>query len=176
MEICGLRVTSPLRTTFDCLRLLRGWDRVVVADAMTHNRLVTIDELRRYFATKRRLRNLRIGEALIDEIEPKADSPMETRTRLVVIDGGNPRPEAQVYVFDRSGNFVGRADLGYEELKLAIEYDGALHWRQRNEDDRRRDAMREAGWIVIVLSADDIFKSPEATAARVWRARLARAA
>jgi len=175
VEIGGLRVTSPLRTTFDCLRLLRGWDRLVVADAMTHNRLVTVEELRHYFASKRRLRNLRIGEALIDEIEPKADSPMETRMRLVLIDGGNPRPEAQVHVFDRT-NFIGRADLGYEALKIAIEYDGALHWKQRREDDRRRDAMREAGWVVIVFSADDIFLTPEATAARVRRARRERAA
>ena len=174
--IGGLQVTSALRTTFDCLRLLRGWDRLVVADAMTHNRLVTVDELRNYFASKRRLRNLRIGEALIDEIEPKSDSPMETRTPLVVIDGGNPRPEAQVHVFDAVGNFVGRADLGYEALKLAIEYDGALHWNQRREDDRRRDAMREAGWTVIVFSADDIFLTPQATAARVKRARMALAA
>jgi len=175
VEIEGLRVTSPLRTTFDCLRLLKGWDRLVVADAMTHDRLVAIDELRRYFASKRRLRNLRIGEALIDEIEPKSDSPMETRSRLVIVEGGNPRPRAQVHVFNPEGDFVGRADLGYEELKIAIEYDGALHWHQRREDDRRRDAMREAGWIVIVLSADDIFKTPEATAARVRRARQARA-
>jgi hypothetical protein len=176
MEIDGLKVTTPLRTTFDCLRLLRGWDRLVVADAMTHNRLVTLEELRRYFASKRRLRNLRIGEALIDEIEPKSDSPMETRLRLCVIDGGNPRPEAQVHVFERSGNFIGRADLGYEEFKIAFEYDGALHWLQRRDDDRRRDAMREAGWIVIVFSADDIYLHREATAERIRRARREAAA
>jgi len=41
---------------------------------------------------------------------------------------------------------------------------------QRREDDRRRDAMREAGWIVIVFSADDIFKHREATAERIRRA------
>lgn len=174
--IDGLQVTTPVRTTFDCLRLLRGWDRLVVADAMTHNGLVSLDELRRYFASKRRLRNLRIGEALVDDIEPKADSPMETRTRLCVVEGGNPRPQAQVHVFGRGGHFVGRADLGYEELKIAIEYDGAVHWKQRLEDERRRDAMREAGWTVIVFGADDIFKTPQATAARVRRARQAAAA
>lgn len=176
VEIDGIRVTTPLRTTFDCLRLLRGWDRLVVADAMTHDRLVSVDELRRYFASKRRLRNLRIGEALIDDIEPKSDSPMETRSRLILVEGGNPRPQAQVHVFSRTKVFIGRADLGYEELKIAIEYDGALHWEQRCEDERRRDAMREAGWIVIVLTADDIFKTPEATAARIRRARQARKA
>src|SRR3954451_7940586 len=66
MQIDGVRVTTPLRTTFDCLRLLRGVERVVVADALTHAGLVTVDELRAYFATKRRLRNLRIAEQLLD--------------------------------------------------------------------------------------------------------------
>lgn len=172
VEIDGLRVTTPLRTTFDCLRLLHGWDRLVVADAMTHQGLVTLDELRCYFGSKRRLRNLRIGEALIDDIEPKSESPMETRLRLCAVDGGNPRPQAQIHVFGGAGGFIGRADLGYEELMLVFEYDGALHWKQRREDDRRRDAMREAGWTVIVFSADDIYLHRDATAARIRRARI----
>lgn len=95
---------------------------------------------------------------------------------MCAIEGGNPRPQAQVHVFDRQGGFVGRADLGYEALKVVFEYDGALHWKQRREDDRRRDAMREAGWVVIVFSAEDIYLHPEATAARIRRARREAAA
>jgi len=173
VEIDGLRVTSPIRTTFDCMRLLRGPHRLVVADAMTNARLHTLDELRRYCDGQRRLRNLRVARALLDDVEPKADSPMETRLRLVIVDGGNPRPAAQLHVFDGRGEFLGRADLGYEELKLAMEYDGALHWTQRRDDDRRRDRMREAGWTVLVFSADDVFGAPDAVAAAVRRARLA---
>ena len=173
VEIDGLRVTSPIRTTFDCMRLLRGPHRLVVADAMTNARLHTLDELRRYFDGQRRLRNLRVARALLDDVEPKADSPMETRLRLVIVEGGNPRPAAQLHVFDGRGEFLGRADLGYEELKLAMEYDGALHWTQRRDDDRRRDRMREAGWTVLVFSADDVFGAADAVAAAVRRAGLA---
>jgi len=169
-------VTSPVRTAFDCLRLLRGWDRLVVADALARRHLVTVPELRDYFASKRRLRNLRVGEALIDGIEPKSDSPMETRMRLVIVDGGVPRPQAQVQVCDDMGGFIGWADLGYPELKVAIEYDGALHWRQRRDDDRRRDLMRGAGWVVLVFSADDIYKTPHRTVRSVREARARAAA
>ena len=176
VESAGVRLTSALRTTFDCLRLLHGWDRLVVADAMTHKGLVGLDELRAYFSAKRRLRNLRIGEALLDDVEPKSESPMETRLRLVVIGGNNPRPSAQVLVCDEMGGFIAWADLGYPELKIAVEYDGAVHWKQRRDDDRRRDLMRDAGWVVLVFSADDIYKTPERTARSVREARAKAAA
>jgi hypothetical protein len=175
MTIDGLHVTTPLRTTFDCLRWLRGWERVVVADALTHAELVTVMEIRRYFAGKRRLRNLRIGERLVDDIEPLTESPMESRSRMLLIDGGLPRPKPQHELRDVFGKFVARLDLAYLELKVAVEYDGADHWLQRRKDDRRRDAARRLGWVVIVFSADDVYKTPEATVALVRAELRARA-
>ncbi|HET6816773.1 MAG TPA: DUF559 domain-containing protein [Mycobacteriales bacterium] len=159
--IDGVRVTTPLRTTFDCLRWLWGAERLVVADALTHAELLSLEELRSYFASKRRLRNLRIAEALVDWIEPKSESPMETRTRVVLVDGGLPRPEAQWNIYTADGTFVARADLAYPEHQIAVEYDGAWHWKQRRADERRRTAMRALGWHVIVVDADDIYGDPD---------------
>jgi very-short-patch-repair endonuclease len=173
-RVDGVRITTPLRTAFDCLRLLRGAERLVVADALTHLGLVDVDELRRYFASKRRLRNLRVGEGLLDLIEPATESPMETRLRVVLIDGGLPRPKPQHVVRTPSGAFVGRLDFAYPEVELAIEYDGADHWKQRREDDRRRTAVRELGWEVLVYSADDVYKTPIDTAREVARHYYAR--
>lgn len=178
-DVCvvqGLHITTPLRTVFDCLRWLRGAERLVVADALTHTGQVTLSELRGYFASKRRLRNLRRGEALLDLVEPKSESPMETRLRVLLIEWQLPRPEAQWKVYDRAGNHVGRLDLAYPGVSLAVEYDGAEHWKQRREDDRRRDAIRALDWEVQVYSADDIFLTPEATVAAVARALRTRAA
>lgn len=177
MRVDGVQITTPLRTTFDCLRLLRGAERLVVADALTHLGLVDLEGLRRYFAGKRRLRNLRIGEGLLDLVEPLTESPMETRLRVVLLDGGLPKPEAQHEVRTPAGRLVGRLDLAYPEAKLGVEYDGADHWKQRREDDRRRTAIREQGWEVLVYSADDVYKTPIATCgevARYLRARTAR--
>jgi hypothetical protein len=159
--IDGVRVTTPLRTAFDCLRWLRGAERVVVADALTHAELVSLEELRAYFASKRRLRNLRIGGALLDSVEPKSESPMETRTRVILLASGLPRPEAQWEIRTPSGDFVARADLAYPEYKVVVEYDGAWHWKQRRADDRRRAAMRALGWDVLVYDADDIYGDPD---------------
>jgi hypothetical protein len=148
----------------------------VVADALTHLELVTNDELRRYFAGKKRLRNLRRGEALLDEIEPKSESPMETRTRIAMTDRGLPRPEAQWVVRTSTGRFVARLDLAYPELRLAIEYDGAWPWKQRQADERRRAAVRALGWEVLVVDADDVYGDPDGFVSRVWEARRARRA
>ena len=85
---------------------------------------------------------------------------------MCLIDGGLPRPHAQVEVFSPGGRFVARVDLAYVEERLAVEYDGAWHWDQRRDDDRRRDALRALGWEVLVFSADDL-RTPDRVVARV---------
>lgn len=172
-QLRDVAITSPTRTAFDCLRLLRGDDRVVVADALTHLGRTTTAELRTYFAGQHRLRNLRIGAALLDDVEPLAESPMESRTRLAIVQAGLPRPLAQYDVRAPSGVFVARVDLAYPDLRIAIEYDGAWHWKQRRDDDRRRDALRALGWTVLVYSADDVYGSPDRIASDVAAARRA---
>lgn len=107
----NVRITSPVRTAFDCLRLLRGDLRLVVADALAARSLFTLEELAAYFTAQRRLRNLRIGAALVGSIEPKTESPRETRLRLLLIRHGLPRPVAQWEVRDAAGAFVARLDL-----------------------------------------------------------------
>ena len=56
--IDGVPVTSATRTAFDCARWLRGVERIVVVDAMTHLRVTSIAAIRAYIAGKKRLRHL----------------------------------------------------------------------------------------------------------------------
>lgn len=55
-----------------------------------------------------------------------AQSPYETRTRLVLLAAGLPRPDTQLVVRDR-GRFVARLDMGWAAWKVAVEFDGAQH-------------------------------------------------
>lgn len=176
VDIQGVRVTTPVRTAFDCLRWLRAVEGIVVADALTHAGLVDLSQLAAYFASKRRLRNLRIGERLLQFVEPLTESPMETRLRMLLINGGLSRPEAQHEVRDHLDSFIGRLDLAYPNVRLGVEYDGADHWKQRRADDRRRAAIRACDWEVCVFSADDIYRTPDATVAHVRQLLRARAA
>jgi hypothetical protein len=168
--IDGLRVTTPLRTAFDCARWLKGVERVVVVDALAHAQLVAIEEIRAYISGKHRLRNLRRAESVLDLADALAESPMETRIRVLLIEWGLPRPVSQLNVYDQHREFIGRLDLAYPEAKVAVEYDGAQHWEQRRADDRRRDRLRAQGWVVLVYSAEDYYEHRQTIGVEVTRA------
>jgi len=162
----GAYITTPLRTVFDCGRWLSLVEGTVVADALSHAGLVTAEELTAYAASHRGLRGIRTLDRVIDLMEPKAESPMETRVRLLLVLSGLPRPEAQIVLEDDFG-FAARGDMGYRAEKLMIEYDGSGHWGQLAADERRRSRMRDLGWEVIVVTRDDYYKWPDELVARV---------
>jgi hypothetical protein len=163
----GVYVTIPVRTVFDCGRWLSLIEGVVVADALLHAGLVTPAQLARYAQSHRRLRGVRQIDVIVELADPKSESPMETRVRLLLVLAGLPPPTAQLIIRDRAGRIVARADLGYEAARLLVEYDGALHWEQRRADDRRRDLLRELGWEIVVVSSEDYYRTPELIVSRV---------
>lgn len=171
-----VRVTSAPRTAYDCLHRLARVDALVTVDALTHLGRPTMKELTEYVDRCDGMRGVRVVRQRLAEVEQLTESVMETRTRLVLIDGGLPRPTAQFVVSDGDGCFVARLDLAYPSDKVAVEYDGAFHWTQRREDDRRRDRLRALGWTVVVASASDIYREPGQLVARVSSALGLRAA
>jgi hypothetical protein len=175
-QLDGVAVTTPLRTAFDCARWLSLVEGVVVADWLAHAGLIAAEELTAYASTHRGLRGVRRLAQVGDLLEPRSESPMESRLRVLLITSGLPRPEPQWEVRDSAGGFVARLDLAYPDRRLAVEYDGALHWAQRRADDRRRDALRALGWEVIVVSSEDYYREPLALVAKVRAALVRRAA
>jgi hypothetical protein len=175
-RVDGSWVTTPLRTAFDCARWLSLTEAVVVADALAHAGLVTREELAEYVRTHRPLRGVVQADRVVALMEPLTESPMESRLRVLLITSGFPAPIAQYVVRDAHGDFVARADFAYPQRRLIVEYDGALHWDQRREDDRRRDEIRALGWTVLVASRSDYYEHPQAFLAQVRRAWAAAAA
>lgn len=102
---------------------------------------------------------------------------METRTRLLLVLAGLPCPEPGLAVNDEFGQWLATPDLQYPRQRIAIEYDGDLHrtnkrkWRR---DLGIREELRELGWHLIVLTADDIVRWPERTLQRVRQALVDR--
>ena len=109
-------------------------------------------------------------------LEPRSDSPMETRLRLLLVLGGLPCPESNRDVVV-DGEWLARPDLSYPALRIAIEYDGDHHRtdrRQWQRDIGRRRLLEDAGWLLIVVTAADVLRHPEAIVERVRRAIAAR--
>jgi hypothetical protein len=99
---------------------------------------------------------------VLELCDGNAESPQESRLRLVLIAGGLPRPVCQHEVYDGSGAFVARLDLAYPDLKLAIEYEGDHHRGREvfQRDLRRINRLRALGWTVLRFGAADIYREP----------------
>ena len=62
-------------------------------------------------------------------------------------------------------SFRYRIDLGFEGVRLAIEYDGRWHDtdEQREHDEARRAALStDDGWTFVIVHAEDLFEQPAA--------------
>ncbi|ODU11263.1 MAG: hypothetical protein ABT15_23040 [Pseudonocardia sp. SCN 73-27] len=160
----GCRVTTPLRTAWDIARRERRADGVVAIDSLARNSGLALDALVDMAFRLRKRPGAALVRAATSRADPRAESPMETRMRLVLTDAGLPAPVSQ-YELVEAGRVVARFDLAYPDARLAIEYDGTAH-----DDvlDRRREVRTGAlGWLTIRLVSADILQAPEETAASV---------
>lgn len=176
-EFAGLPLTTPLRTAFDLGRRLPRVEAIIALDALCHRRLVTPRELAAYAGRREGFRGVaRLRKHLL-ELEPLSESPMETRLRLLLRDGGCPPPRAQVEVRTKQGHLIARVDLAYPQWRIALEYDGDHHRAraQFRRDVERLNALRAAGWIVLRFTADDVLRHPERVLRHVAQAIKERA-
>ena len=102
-----------------------------------------------------------------------AESPQETRTRLVLLDAGLRKPQTQIEVYDEGGYPFARIDMGYGQFRVGIEYDGAQHWTdpaRRAHDVERRIELAHHGWAIIHVTSDMLRNRPWLIVQRVVEA------
>jgi hypothetical protein len=102
-------------------------------------------------------RNIRRARRALTLVDAGAESPRETWLRLLVIEAGYPPPQTQIPVYGEYGELVAVVDMGWEDVKIALEYDGDHHRtdrRQLREDIERFEALPELGWITIRVMAE----------------------
>jgi hypothetical protein len=163
VRFAGLPVTTPVRTAFDLGRRPPRTDAVVAVDAMLRRRVVKLGALEKYACEHARWPGAPLLREVCALAEPLTESPMETRLRLVIVDGGLPRPVAQHDILDSRGRFLARSDLAYPDAMIAIEYEGDHH-RERaafQRDVARYNALRAAGWLVLRYTASDVLRNPD---------------
>jgi very-short-patch-repair endonuclease len=171
---CGLPLTTPLRTCFDLIRRPPLVEAVVAADAILHAGLGTQDGLQTYIEARAPAPAVRQAREVASVAEPRTESPMESRLRMVLILGGLPRPRVQEALVDPTGRVVARLDLAYPTARLGIEYDGATHRETLAEDNRRQNLLLcEFGLTLLRYTALDVYNRPETIVADV-RSVLAR--
>ena len=126
-RVNGMFVATPARTALDLGRHLPRGEAVARLDALGQATGVTaadiLDLTHRYKGTK----GVRRCREAVDLMDAGAQSPQETRVRLLLIDKGFPRPETQIPLLDQLGEPFAYLDMGWRDMMIAVEYDGEHH-------------------------------------------------
>lgn len=175
-----LPVTTPARTAFDLGRRPGRDEAVIQMDALSQATCVCAADIAPLLERHPGVRGLVQLREVLELMDGGAESPPETRTRLVLIDAGLPKPQTQIVV---RGNFgarrSARIDMGYAQFKVGVEYEGAQHWtdpRVRANDIDRYAELAAQGWLIIRVSSDMLRYRPDVIVARVGAALQVRGA
>jgi very-short-patch-repair endonuclease len=159
-QIQGLRVAAPADAWIQACPDLHPGERVAVGDRLLDyskppSTWAEIDAALERFAGWRGIRGARAARSLM---RAGTESFQESVLRLTIVNNGLPEPAVNVTILDQDGKFVSRSDLVYEVLLIVLEYDGAGHRspEQVHKDDFQRRALRALGYVVIVVTAQDL--------------------
>lgn len=172
-EVDGYPVTTPPRTAFDLARLLPRDHAIPTLDALCRATGLHPATALSCADSHQGMRGCARARVVLGLVDPGAESPQESRTRLLLIDHGLPAPTTQIVVRCADGEFLARLDMGWEKWRVAVEYDGAQHWTdtaQRTRDIDRLALLAEHGWQVVRVGADLLRNRPYIVIDRVLAA------
>ena len=158
----GVRVTTPVQTFLDLGSALGLVDLVVLGDSLVKAGEVTPEQLveaaTTFAGTGRR--TVRRAAGLVRR---EVDSPMESRTRMLIVLAGLPEPTVNHKIRWPGGSVRFRFDLSYPDHQLIVEYDGRQHAESEKQwggDIGRREWMDSKGWRIVIIRAKDIYNTP----------------
>ncbi len=152
----GIAVTGIARTGFDLARRRPQGMAVARLDALCRATGLPPDAVADVAARHPGARGSRQLRRVLRLVDPGAESPKETCLRLLLINAGLPTPATQIEVVD--GGWRARLDMGWEDLKVAVEYDGYHHLADRRQylrDIQRLERLQQLGWIIVRVVAED---------------------
>lgn len=170
--LCGLPVTTPTRTAFDLGR--RGGLASAVArlDALSRATSFEVGQVSELAGRHHNARGLRQLETALGLIDAGAQSPKESWLRVLLIRSGYPKPTTQIPVYGEGWYPRYFLDMGWEDVKLAVEYDGDQHRTSRAQfvkDVERLEWLSQAGWTVIRVLAEHTAEEVLYRVEQAWR-------
>lgn len=157
LDLGGVPVTSGPRTFTDLAARLDLETLVSVGDVVV--RRWGADAVAEAVSRSRRRPGALLMRQALPLLDPGADSPAETRARLRLHAAGFTALRHRVTVCDEHGGWLGTPDLGDDVARVAVQHEGAVHFRkgeqQRAHDLARDELFREQGWQVVCSTAVD---------------------
>ena len=175
VQLEGRLALSPARAVVDIARFEGLVEGVAIADAALRAGVTSAPLIEGALARAHGLRGVVAARSIVDHLEPRSESLMESRVRMTLVRGGIPRPEAQVDFYDGWAH-VGRADLFLDGV--VFEYDGfEVHDRRKAfaRDRQRANGLTAGGLVVVRFTSDDYYNRPRSLIVGAARSALAQA-
>ncbi|MCW2565355.1 MAG: hypothetical protein QOD59_598 [Mycobacterium sp.] len=158
VDIDHMAVATVQRAAFDIGRHLRRDAAVTHLDALARATGLTTEHVLPLLDQHKGARGVRRLKTALDLMDAGAQSPKETWLRLLLIDAGFPRPRTQIPVFDERGDPFAYLDMGWDDVLIAVEYDGDQHRTDRVRyawDVKRLRKIERAGWLHVKVISED---------------------
>lgn len=151
----GLPVTSGSRTYVDLAEYLRIPELVILGDAVLRAGFTDPFSLAARVQAAAGRRGIKRARDALELLDAGAQSVPESLIRYHLMSSDLPKPTTQLPVCNAKGIVVAHADLGYEEWRVLIEYEGRQHSEgdQFGRDIERYSRMAADGWTVLRFSS-----------------------
>lgn len=171
----GLTLTAGAQTFLDLAAELPAHELVAIGDALMRGRHLSSETLVERLGRADRVRGVIRARRCAPLLSPRSMSRPESLIRYWLTVSELPDPQPQVPVLDRRGRTVAHGDLGYEEWKVLLEYEGRQHAEpeQFGKDIDRYSLMAADGWLVLRFAARHA-ESPTVVVDRTRRALVSR--
>ena len=175
-EVClvqSIECTTAARTAYDVGRRIPVDEAIIRIDALLNATRCPVPDIVGIADRYRGAMGIRNLRKVLELVDGGAESPQETRVRLLLIRDGLPRPITQIPVRDATGRVVRRIDMGWPEYGVGVEYDGEHHWTDpaaHAEDITRLELLAARGWTIIRVSARHLRDAPEGISRRARHA------
>jgi hypothetical protein len=173
VRVADTAVTSVARSLVDLGRHRPTGTAVAAIDAALHRHLVAVEEIEDVLRFCWNWPRIRQAQRALRLSDGRAESPLESISRLVLRWLKLPDPEPQKVIFDQYGRIVGRCDFYWDEFGVAGEADGRSKYTERpvliNEKDRQ-ELLEDLGLIVVRWGWDYPTRRRDALRSRVEKA------
>jgi very-short-patch-repair endonuclease len=170
-EMAGVLMTSPARTAADLAIVLPLQHAVAAIDALLHRQLTTVAEI---VAAAEAAMTLASVMLVLAQTDSRAESALESISRVVLRLLGIEAPELQHEIRDANGKLIARVDFWWTRYRVAGEADGLLKYDADSSALRReklrQEAIEQTGVRVVRWTWDEITKTPHVVVDRLLRA------
>lgn len=147
-----LRCTTAARTIVDVARECGVDEAVVVADAALHRGLTDLASISAAADRCTGWPGINRARVALASARAAAESPLESISRLRLLDIGVDQPVLQENLFDVDGRWLARTDFYWPQAGVVGEADGMAKYSTvaaLRDEKRRQESLEQAGLVVV---------------------------